>query len=136
MSCQFPATAVRSKKFTEFAIRAMISHAPHRTMKKLPSPYLPIIATAWLALPFAPDAGAAEWQQATGPLKTRWAKEVSPDNALPEYPRPQMVRKDWMNLNGLWDIKLGDGTATQILVPYPIESALSGVMKHSSPAAK
>ena len=101
-------------------------------MKKLPAPYLPLIAaTAWLALPCAPSARAAEWQQATGPLKTRWAKQVSPENALPEYPRPQMVRKDWQNLNGLWDIKLGDGTETQILVPYPIESALSGVMKHS-----
>lgn len=100
-------------------------------MKKFPTPYLSLIATAWLALSLAPDARAAEWQQATGPLKTRWAKEVSPANALPEYPRPQMVRKDWQNLNGLWDIKLGDGTETQILVPYPIESALSGVMKHS-----
>ena len=101
-------------------------------MKKLPAPYLPLIAaTTWLALPCGPDAQAAEWQQATGPLKTRWAKEVTPTNALPEYPRPQMVRKDWLNLNGLWNIKLGDGTETQILVPYPIESALSGVMKHS-----
>ena len=62
---------------------------------------------------------------------TRWAKNVSPTNALPEYPRPQMVRKDWLNLNGLWDIKLGDGTETRILVPFAIESALSGVMKHS-----
>ena len=34
---------------------------------------------------------------------TRWAKDVSPDNAHPEYPRPQMVREDWLNLNGLWD---------------------------------
>lgn len=110
----------------------MISKDFHPPMKKLPAPYLPLIAaTAWLALPCAPSARAAEWQQATGPLKTRWAKQVSPENALPEYPRPQMVRKDWQNLNGLWDIKLGDGTETQILVPYPIESALSGVMKHS-----
>jgi len=62
---------------------------------------------------------------------TRWAKDVSPNNALPEYPRMQMVRKDWLNLNGLWDIKLADGTNAKILVPYPVESALSGVMKHS-----
>jgi beta-galactosidase/beta-glucuronidase len=40
------------------------------------------------------------------------------------------VRKDWLNLNGLWDIKLGDGTESKILVPFAIESALSGVMKH------
>ncbi|MEI7909225.1 MAG: glycoside hydrolase family 2 TIM barrel-domain containing protein [Verrucomicrobiota bacterium] len=74
---------------------------------------------------------AADWKQADGPLKTRWAKDVTPANALPEYPRPQMVREDWLNLNGLWDIKLGDSPETKILVPYPIESALSGVMKHA-----
>ena len=71
------------------------------------------------------------------PLLTRWAKDVSPANALPEYPRPQMVRERWQNLNGLWDYAVTaknqesvpekfDG---KILVPYPIESALSGVMK-------
>ncbi len=79
---------------------------------------------------------AAAWQPAPGRLMTRWAKDVSPGNALPEYPRPQMVRKDWLNLNGLWDYaivpKEGPQPARwdgQILVPYPVESALSGVMK-------
>ena len=76
------------------------------------------------------QVGAQEWKPANGSLKTRWAKEVSPDNALPEYPRPQMVRKDWLSLNGLWNIRLGDGTETRILVPFAVESALSGVMKH------
>ncbi len=78
----------------------------------------------------------AEWKPADGPLFTRWAKEVSPKNALPEYPRPQMVRKRWQNLNGLWDYaikpekdKLPEKFDGQILVPYPVESALSGVMK-------
>lgn len=74
---------------------------------------------------------AADWKPAVGPLVTRWAKDVSPTKALPEYPRPQMVRKDWLNLNGLWDITLGDGTESKILVPFAIESALSGVMKHA-----
>jgi len=67
---------------------------------------------------------------------TRWAKDVSPKNAHPEYPRPQMVRKDWQNLNGLWSYAVTDKDAAQpvkwdgeILVPFPIESALSGVMK-------
>jgi beta-galactosidase/beta-glucuronidase len=78
-----------------------------------------------------PSTLAADWQPAAGPLKTRWTKDVSPTNALPEYPRPQMVRKDWLNLNGLWDIKLGDGTESKILVPFAIQSALSGVMKHA-----
>jgi hypothetical protein len=67
---------------------------------------------------------------------TRWAKQVSPDNVHPEYPRPQIVRKNWLNLNGLWEYAIRpkdeqrprkfDG---QILVPFPVESALSGVMK-------
>src|SRR2546430_1234451 len=48
---------------------------------------------------------AAEWQPASGPLKTRWAKDVSPQNAHREYPRPQMVRKEWLNLSGA----CGDG---------------------------
>jgi len=78
----------------------------------------------------------AAWQPADGPLMTRWAKEVSPENALVEYPRPQMARDNWLNLNGLWQYaicpkddakpKSFDG---EILVPYPVESALSGVMK-------
>jgi len=75
---------------------------------------------------------AGDWQMAKAPIMTRWAKLVSPDNALPEYPRPQMVREKWMNLNGLWDFTptSSDASTTKILVPYPMESALSGVMKH------
>ena len=92
---------------------------------------LPLIITAFSSLWFVPAALAEDWQPAAGPLKTRWTKDVSPTNALPEYPRPQMVRKDWLNLNGLWDIKLGDGTESKILVPFAIQSALSGVMKHA-----
>jgi beta-galactosidase/beta-glucuronidase len=93
--------------------------------------HLPYIITALFSLPLIPPVAAAEWKPADGPLKTRWAKDVSPDKVLPEYPRPQLVRKDWLNLNGLWDIKLGDGTETKILVPFAIQSALSGVMKHT-----
>lgn len=76
------------------------------------------------------------YQPAAGPLMTRWAKDVSPKNALPEYPRPQMVREQWLNLNGLWDYAITAKDAAvpekydgKILVPYPVESALSGVMK-------
>ena len=81
-------------------------------------------------------AAEAKYKVADGPLLTRWAKKVSPKNALREYPRPQMVRKDWQNLNGLWDYAIVGKDASQpaefdgeILVPFPIESALSGVMK-------
>src|SRR5262245_28250108 len=82
------------------------------------------------------SADAQQWQPAAGPLMTRWAAEVTPDRVLPEYPRPQLVRRDWLNLNGLWDYAVrprADATPTtfdgRILVPFPIESALSGVMK-------
>ena len=84
-------------------------------------------ASAWAAVD--------SWQPAQGPLKTRWAKDVSPANAHPEYPRPQMVRSEWLNLNGLWDFAITSKDATratfgtQILVPFPVESALSGVMR-------
>src|SRR4051794_30468939 len=81
--------------------------------------------------------GAGEpWHLGNAPLRTRWDKDVSPEKALPEYPRPQMERTEWLNLNGLWDyavrpkaeedVKNFEG---KILVPYPVESALSGVMK-------
>src|SRR5439155_15365126 len=83
-----------------------------------------------------PRSPAADWAPAQGPLMTRWAKDVRPDNVLPEYPRPQMVRKEWANLNGLWQYAVRPKASTkpdqwdgQILVPFPIESALSGVMK-------
>jgi hypothetical protein len=76
------------------------------------------------------------WQVAKGPLMTKWAEGISPSNAHAEYPRPQMVRAEWMNLNGLWDYAIcpkSEGSPDQydgqILVPFPIESALSGVMK-------
>ena len=69
-------------------------------------------------------------------LQTSWAADVSPTNALPEYPRPQMVRADWLNLNGLWDYAITADAANpppvydgKILVPYPVESALSGVQR-------
>ena len=78
----------------------------------------------------------AEWQPAKGPLMTRWATQVSPEKVHSEYPRPQMVRKNWQNLNGLWDYAIvpkdrqqPDTFDGQILVPFPVESALSGVMK-------
>ena len=78
---------------------------------------------------------AQTWAPAGNDIKTRWAAEVNPKAPLPEYPRPQMVRGDWMNLNGLWDYAIeapeaGYSVAQgQILVPFAIESSLSGVGK-------
>jgi Glycosyl hydrolases family 2, sugar binding domain/Glycosyl hydrolases family 2/Glycosyl hydrolases family 2, TIM barrel domain len=80
--------------------------------------------------------GQRTWKQLPLQLSTRWSKEATPENALIEYPRPQMVRSDWQNLNGLWDYVITDSGAVQpdrfdgqILVPYPLESALSAVKK-------
>ena len=91
-----------------------------------------IILTCITKLLFA----QAQWKQAPLQLSTPWSKEVSPSNALQEYPRPQMVRSEWQNLNGLWDYAITDSAAHhpvnfdgKILVPYPVESALSGVKK-------
>lgn len=82
------------------------------------------------------DEITASWHPASGQLMTRWAAEVNPTNAHPEYPRPQLVRRDWLNLNGLWNYTITPSSAKaatnfdgQILVPFPIESALSGVMR-------
>lgn len=92
----------------------------------------------WVMLPTS--ARAAEWQPAKGPLMTHWAKDIKADKAHPEYPRPQMQRERWLNLNGLWQLAfakkdeappIGRDLAERILVPFPVESALSGVMKHA-----
>lgn len=81
----------------------------------------------------------SDWKPAHVNLATRWSKKVSPDNALREYPRPQLVRNNWKNLNGLWEYAIADTSERQpseyggkILVPYPLESALSGVQKRLS----
>ena len=81
-------------------------------------------------------AEPAAWRVQPAPLLTRWAAEVNPTNVLAEYPRPQLVRSAWLNLNGLWDYAITpSGTNTpssfdgHILVPFPVESALSGVMR-------
>lgn len=76
-------------------------------------------------------------------IKTRWAKEVSPENVWKLYPRPQLVRKDWMSLNGLWNYSIKGKNDTQpqefdgkILVPFGVESQLSGVEKRVTPEQK
>ena len=72
-------------------------------------------------------------------IVTRWAKQVTPENVWREYPRPQLVRSEWRNLNGLWDFSLQpkasgapDAYQAKILVPFCVESALSGVGKDVS----
>jgi beta-galactosidase/beta-glucuronidase len=86
---------------------------------------------------------AADWKVADNPLTTPWTAKVRPSAPLPEYPRPQMVRQKWTNLNGLWKYAIApkDGASPgsfegQLLVPYPVESALSGVKRAVTPAQR
>ena len=82
----------------------------------------------------AGTVSAQQWAPAGDRIKTKWAEEVSPTNAHPEYPRPQMVRPDWKSLNGLWDYAITPKSDPKpskfdgkILVPFAVESSLSGV---------
>jgi beta-galactosidase/beta-glucuronidase len=80
----------------------------------------------------------SDWKIADNPIITKWASDIDPAKPWLQYPRPDMKRDSWMSLNGLWDYAITplnekpadwDGT---ILVPYPVESALSGVKKRVS----
>ncbi|SEW03991.1 Glycosyl hydrolases family 2, TIM barrel domain [Chitinophaga sp. YR573] len=88
-------------------------------------------------------ASTSEWKMQPVPIQTRWAEDVTPLNVLPEYPRPQMVRNEWQNLNGLWQYAITKKNAVQptqydgqILVPFPLESALSGVKRPLLPTQR
>jgi hypothetical protein len=100
-----------------------------------------VLVTAGLAGPAGaapPKADAPTWHAGTPPLATRWTDQVGPENALPDYPRPQLTRDRWQNLNGVWQFAADTGQAVptgqelgeRVLVPYPIESALSGIQRH------
>ncbi|MDH7462438.1 glycoside hydrolase family 2 TIM barrel-domain containing protein [Chitinophagaceae bacterium 26-R-25] len=83
------------------------------------------------------NAQNAGWKPVTGKITTEWASKVDPNNTLPEYPTPQMVRGNWASLNGLWQYAITPKSqetlpATldgNILVPFAVESSLSGVAK-------
>lgn len=86
------------------------------------------------------SAAETPWKPAGDRIKTRWAAEVDPAAPLPEYPRPTLVRSRWRNLNGLWNYSLTPAGAAapgeaqgRILVPFPIESSLSGVQRGVTP---
>ncbi|NUP66452.1 MAG: glycoside hydrolase family 2 [Nonomuraea sp.] len=90
--------------------------------------------TPLAAFPYAVVVNGSEYI-----LRTRWAKDMDPANPLPEYPRPQLVRDRWQSLNGVWQFapaKEGEAAPTgrdlaeRIVVPYPVESQLSGIGRH------
>jgi hypothetical protein len=79
---------------------------------------------------------ARAWQMQSAPLMTDWAQQVDTNSPLPEYPRPQLVRSNWLSLNGIWQFQAGASNdpvpvnqtlSQEILVPFPMESALSGI---------
>ena len=90
--------------------------------------FLPIMAVLAIAVACTENQPTYDWTPAGGHILTEWGESLDVTNVLPEYPRPQMVRKQWMNLNGFWDYKTAYSEG-KILVPFPIESALSGVGK-------
>ncbi|MBO7138114.1 MAG: hypothetical protein J6V92_06580, partial [Bacteroidaceae bacterium] len=82
------------------------------------------------------------WTKQTAPVMTPWGEQLTEENVWPEYPRPSMKRQDWMNLNGVWQYYKRSSTkydyetspeafSKAILVPFPVESALSGIMDKS-----
>ena len=100
------------------------------------------ISTLLLTGVFSAMSGlsAADWKPVPGHIMTPWADKVDPNNPLPEYPRPQLARDQWVNLNGLWDYAVTKRDDPQppafegkILVPFCIESALSGVKRKFLP---
>ena len=83
-------------------------------------------------------SSAQQWAPVGENIRTSWADQIDPANPHPEYPRPQMVRSEWMNLNGLWKYAVTEASAESfepqgnILVPFALESSLSGVGKSLS----
>lgn len=99
------------------------------------NPIVVVAAVAW-------TVEALAYQPAPTPLMTVWGEKMTPETAWKDYPRPQMVRDNWVNLNGEWDYAITSVTNTpgcpknwdgKILVPFPLESSLSGVGRKLEP---
>jgi hypothetical protein len=118
---------------------ASIETPPYSVLRKKTMKLNYASAAMLLMLSVPCHSFADGWAMKTAPLMTKWAADVKPDAPLPDYPRPQLVRSDWLNLNGIWEYQpgaaddvapVGKKLAGEILVPYPVESAISGVMEH------
>lgn len=89
------------------------------------------------------QAYSQQYSPLKGKMMTVWGEQVSPDNVWQEYPRPQLKRDQWQNLNGLWEYAIVSKEADEpqkfdgkILVPFAVESSLSGVGKPVLPEQK
>ncbi|HLL95471.1 MAG TPA: glycoside hydrolase family 2 TIM barrel-domain containing protein [Spirosoma sp.] len=111
----------------------------------LPNPFsaallFSVITTAATAQTTTQPTAVSVTGVRTAPILSRWEKQVTPENAWREYPRPQLARPNWQNLNGLWEYVITPKQAPQptafagqILVPFCVESTLSKVTKSLSP---
>jgi autotransporter-associated beta strand protein len=116
-----------------FALGAVPAGMTAQIITNTPNQSIDLVITA-------ASSGGVPWQPKQAPLMTDWAQQVNPTNVFPDYPRPQLVRSNWLNLNGVWQfqagatndpVPAGHNLAGVILVPFPMESALSGVMQYS-----
>jgi len=131
---QFPLVQYASRTGTgNFTLGTVPSGMVAQLVTNAPNKSIDLVITS------APNA--LPWQPKQAPLMTDWAQQINPTNVLAEYPRPQMVRSNWLNLNGVWQfqagatndpVPTGRNLAGVILVPFPMESALSGVMQYST----
>jgi len=100
----------------------------------------PYFITIFFAICSVVSAMGQSWQAKPNSLMTSWGEHVTPEGVWQQYPRPQLQREAWLNLNGLWDYAVTAKTQVmpksyegKILVPFCIESALSGVKKSFLP---
>lgn len=96
-----------------------------KTMKTLAAALMAVLACS---------CNSVDWKPVGNRIMTEWGENLDPKNVHQEYPRPQMVREGWVNLNGMWDYAITAADAQdfecadgKILVPFAVESALSGV---------
>lgn len=102
----------------------------------MPFPRLLFISFSLLTAGLVIAQSPAQNLPRKAPIMSRWEKQLTPENAWREYPRPQLVRKQWQNLNGMWDYAITAKTAPaptnfsgKILVPFAVESTVSKVNK-------
>src|SRR5688572_10428202 len=105
-------------------MRRIVPASSHRPL----SLFLLLVSLGIISSCARPVAETVTWKPKTPPLSTQWTGQVTATNVLPEYPRPQMVRPDWQNLNGEWQFAgatadqsapFGQTLAERVLVPFP-----------------